>query len=412
MRGFNKLSAISIGRLSQPTPRANGKQRNRLINDGAGLYLQLSSTGSRTWLFRYRFGTKARAAGLGPLHTVSLAEARIKARKYRNLLLDGVDPIAAKQAQRTGELLAAAKTMTFRECAEAYSTAHRTGWKSAKHAAQWSATLTAYAHPVIGELPVAAVDVTLVMKVLEPIWQTRTNTASRVRGRIEAVLDWARSRGYRSGENPARWKGHLEYQLAARDKVRRVEHYAALAYAEMPTFMADLRAQESVAARALEFTILCAARSGEVLGAHGSELDLNARTWTIPATRMKSAREHRIPLSEAALTILEKSTTSSSMSRIFPVSERAMRDLLGKLCPGVTVHGFRSTFRSWAIEQTNTPTEVAEMALAHTVGSAVERAYQRSDLFDKRRQLAEAWAQFCAGDHEGNVIELRTTVAG
>jgi integrase len=392
-RGMRKLAAVSLNRL--PTG---------MHGDGGNLWLQVTETGARTWLFRFRHAGKARAMGLGPLHTISLAEARDKARECRQLLLSGLDPIETRNAKRLGERLAAAKSMTFQECAEAYIAAHQAGWRNAKHAAQWPATLAAYVYPVIGALPVQAVDVTLVMKALEPIWTVKPETAGRVRGRIEVVLDWATTRGYRSGENPARWRGHLENLLPAKRKVRRVEHLAALHYAEISAFMAELRAQESVAARALEFAILTAARTGEVTGARWSEIDVEGRLWTIPAERMKAGREHRVPLSEAARAIL--AGLERKGSRIFPISADTMLDLLSKMRPGVTVHGFRSTFRTWAIEQTSTPREVAEMALAHAVGTAVEQAYQRSDLFEKRRQLAEAWARFCAGGR-GKVIELR-----
>lgn len=405
-RELGKLAAVSLNRLPQPPPRADGGQQSKLIGDGAGLWLQITSTNSRTWVFRYRFAGKARTAGLGPLHTISLAEARIKARAYRQLLLEGVDPIEARKAKRAGELLAAAKTMTFRECAEAYIAAHQAGWRNARHAAQWPATLEAYVYPTMGALPVQAVDVGLIMRALEPIWNAKSETASRVRGRIEIVLNWATARGYRSGDNPARWKGRLEYQLPAKRKVRRVEHHAALPYAEMPAFMSALRVQDNPTARALEFAILTAARTGEVTGAPWHEIDAEGHLWTIPAARMKTGKEHRVPLSGAAQGIL--AGLERKGNRIFPIPPTAMRDLLCKMHPGVTVHGMRASFRSWAIEQTNTPTEVAEMALAHTVGSAVERAYQRSDLFEKRRELAEAWATWCAGGR-GEVIELRAT---
>jgi integrase len=260
-------------------------------------------------------------------------------------------------------------------------------------------------YPILGDLPVQAVDVTLVMKAIEPIWQPKPETASRVRGRLESVLDWATARGYRSGENPARWRGHLENLLPQKSKVRRVEHHAALPYVEISAFMAELRAQEGVAAQALEFLTLTAARTSEVLGARWGEIDLKEKTWIIPAVRMKAGREHRVPLSKSTLRLLgSKGRTEGH--QIFPIQARAMWDLLNKLRPGLTVHGFRSSFSDWCAEQTNFPHEVWEMALAHAVGSKVEAAYRRGDLFEKRRQLAEAWANFCNG-REDNVIELR-----
>jgi integrase len=397
-REIGKLTAVQLNRLPAG-----------MHGDGGNLWLQVTPSGARTWVFRFRHAGKARAMGLGPLHTVSLAEARAKARAMRQLLLDGLDPINTRNAKRAGELVAAAKMLTFQDCAERYIEAHQAGWRNTKHAAQWPATLAAYVYPAIGALPVQAIDVTLVMQALEPIWNSKPETASRVRGRIENILDWATARGYRSGENSARWRGHLENLLPQKRKVRRVEHHAALPYVEMGAFMAELREQEGVAARALEFTILTAARTGEVIGARWSEIAADGRLWSIPAARMKAQREHRVPLSAAAQAIL--AGLERHGSRIFPISERTMRDLLGKLRPGITTHGFRSTFADWCTEQTNTPTEVREMALAHAVGNQVEAAYRRSDLTEKRRGLAEAWAAWCAGDR-GNVVELRPTAAG
>jgi integrase len=399
-REIGKLVAIQLNRL--PTG---------MHGDGGNLWLQVTETGARTWLFRFRHADKARAMGLGPLHTVNLAEARIKARACRQLLLDGLDPIETRNAKRMGERLTAAKTMSFQQCAEAYIASQRAGWRNAKHATEWPSSLATYVYPVIGALPVQTVDVTLVMKALEPIWTEKTVTASRVRGRIEAVLDWAKSRGYRSGENPARWKGHLENLLAKSSKVRHVKHHPALPYAELAAFMAALRERSGTTARALEFLILTASRTNEVIGATWSEIDADARLWTIPAARMKAQREHRVPLPEAALAILaglEPARVPAAGSRVFQVDGRRVLELVNRLRHGVTVHGFRSTFADWCTEQTNAPSEVREMALAHAVGSKVEAAYRRTDLFEKRRQLAEAWAHFCAGGDGGKVIELRT----
>jgi integrase len=411
MRIIGKLTAIQVTRLPPPAPRANGAQRNRLVGDGAGLWLQITSTNVRTWVYRYRLNGRARAHGLGALHTVSLQEARIRARACRLLVLDGLDPIEVRKAKLAGERIAAAKMMTFEQAASAYIASHRAGWRSRKHTAEWSSSLAAYVHPVIGSLPVQAVDVTLVMRALEPIWTSKPETAGRVRGRIEAILDYATARGYRTDENPARWKGHLENLLPAKRAVRRVEHHPALAYVEMPAFISQLRQTEGVAPRALEFAILTAARTGEVLGARWDEFDLTARLWTLPAVRTKSGREHRVPLSEPALALLkglERSTGAKASSRLFPIGSRGLLNVLRRMHPNATPHGFRSTFADWCTEQTSFPTEVREMALAHAVGSKVEAAYRRSDLFEKRRQLAEAWARFCAGGDGGKVIELRT----
>jgi integrase len=379
--------------------------------DGGNLWLQVTETGARTWLFRFRHAGKARAMGLGPLHTVSLAEARTKARECRRSLLEGIDPLEARRAARAEERLAAATALTFRECAERYIATHRAGWKNPKHAAQWVATLATYVYPVFGTLPVEAVDVGLVMRAIEPIWAAKPETAGRVRGRIEAVIDWATARGYRTGENPARWKGHLENLLPRRAKVAAVKHHAALPYAALPNFMAELRAREGVAARALEFAILTAGRTGEVLGAKWSEIDLEGRLWVVPAGRMKAEREWRVPLSEPAAAIL-RGLPRGRGDQVFGLSNMALLMLLRRMGRSdLTVHGFRSTFSDWCAEQTNTPSEVREMALAHVVGDKVEAAYRRGDLFEKRRQLAEAWARFCDGG-PAQVIELRPAAAG
>jgi integrase len=339
-REIGKLAAVGLSRLS---PGWHG--------DGGGLYLQVTGSGSRTWVFRFMLHGRARWMGLGALHTISLAEARIKARECRRLLLDGLDPIEARQAKRAGERFAAATALTFRECAERYIEAHQAGWRSPKHAKEWPRSLATYAYPVFGALPVQAVDVGLVMKVLEPIWQTKTETAARLRGRIESVLDWATTRGYRKGENPARWRGHLENLLPKRSRVRRVAHHPALPYAELPAFMVELREQSGTAARALEFAILTAARTGEVLGARWDEIDADGRLWAIPAERMKGGREHRVPLSAPASAIL--ANLERKGNRVFGMGKAAMLEFLNRSHPECTVHGFRSTFSDWCTERTS-----------------------------------------------------------
>ena len=356
--------------------------------------------------------------GLGPVHTISLAEAREKARECRKARLDGKDPIEGRRGERMQERLAAAKAMTFTNCAEAYIAAHRAGWKNPKHAAQWPSTMQTYVYPVVGDLPVQAVDTGLIMKALEPIWTIKPETAGRVRGRIESVLDWATARGYRTGENPARWKGHLENLLPARSKVAKVKHHAALPYPEIADFIVELRRQEGIAARALEFTILTVARTGEAIGARWAEIDEEAHLWTIPAERMKAEREHRVPLSDAALAIL--STLPRRGEFVFagdqagrPISNMAMTMLARRMGrSALTVHGFRSSFSDWCAEQTNFPSEVREMALAHAVGDKVEAAYRRGDLFDKRRELAQAWARFCdRPPADDRVVPIRRATA-
>jgi len=317
--------------------------------------------------------------------------------------LDGVDPIEARRAHRDQKRLEAAKAMTFEACAIAYTEAHNAGWRNAKHRDQWRNTLTSYACPVFGSLPVQSIDVGLVMKTLEPIWHTKPETASRLRGRIEAILDWATVRSYRTGENPARWRGHLDKLLPARSKVQKVKHHPALPYNEMADFIAALRNQEGIAARALEFLILTAARTGEVIGAPWDEVDLDGKLWAVAGTRMKAGREHRVPLSAAAMVVLEQMKEIRESDFVFsggkkgkPLSNMAMLAVLKRMERGdLTAHGFRSTFRDWAAECTNFPREVVEMALAHTIESKVEAAYRRGDLFQKRRQLMEAWARFC-----------------
>ena len=300
-----------------------------------------------------------------------------------------------------------ARALTFEQCATAYIEAHRDGWKNLKHASQWQNTLKQYAYPVFGPLPVRSIDTGLVLKVIEPIWKTKTETASRVRGRIENILDWATVRGYRQGENPARWRGHLDKTLPKRSKVQKVNHHPAMPYESIGPFMKALRSRSDLSASALEFIILTAARTGEVLGAIWSEFDLNNGIWTIPAERMKADAEHRVPLSDAALSIVMQLTRIEGNDFIFPggkpgrpLSNMACLKLLERMGNNdITVHGFRSTFRDWAAEQTAFPREVAERALAHTLSDKTEAAYQRRDLFDKRRQLMAAWSEFVGAKH-------------
>lgn len=392
-------------------------RRPGLFGDGGGLYLRVTSTGGKFWVYRYMLAGRRRDMGLGAVELFPLAEARRRAIDARRLCADRIDPIEARQRTRQAGAAASAKALTFQACAERYIEANKAGWSSAKHADQWPKTLGAYVYPVFGDLPVQAVDVGLVLKAIEPIWTEKPETATRVRGRIEAVIDWATARGYRQGENPARWRGHLENLLPKKSKVRRIEHHAALPYADIGAFMVELRQQEGVAALALEFAILTAARSGEVIGAQWAEINMAERLWTVPRERMKAGREHRVPLSDAAMAIVEKMAAIRTSDFVFP-GQRSGQAIgvvglfykLGQMGRrGLTVHGFRSTFRDWAAERTAFPAEVAEMALAHAVGDKVEAAYRRGDLFDKRRQLAEAWAKFCtAPPSTGRVISIRT----
>src|SRR5215467_3730571 len=392
-RKSNRLSAVEV----------KGINRKGMYHDGGGLYLQVSAGGAKSWIYRFMLDGRAREMGLGPVNIISLAEARKRAAECRKMRLDGIDPIEARRAQRGQRKFEAARTITFDKCAAAYIEAHMAGWKNGKHGEQWRSSLRNYASPVFGSSPVQAIDLALVMKALEPIWRTKSETASRLRGRIEAVLDWASVRGYRKGENPARWRGHLDKLLPARSKKQKVEHYPALPYDEVGDFVALLRAEDGIAARALEFLILTAARTGEVIGAQWDEIDLQIRVWVVPEARMKAGREHRVPLSSAALTILERMNAIREGDFVFPggkkgkpLSNMAMLAVLKRMGRrDLSAHGFRSTFRDWAAERTNFPRGVVEMALAHTIESKVEAAYRRGDLFRKRRQLMDAWARFC-----------------
>jgi integrase len=399
-RETNKLTALRVGRAKKPGH----------YGDGGGLYLQVAASGAKSWVFRFRDGGKLREMGLGATHTTSLAEARDAASACRKARRDGIDPIEARKASRLQAKLDEAKAMTFKACAEAYIEAHRAGWRNPKHAAQWPSTLMSYVYPILGGLPVQAIDTALVIKAVEPLWTSKTETASRVRGRIESVLDWATARGYRRGENPARWRGHLENLLPKKSKVARVEHHAALPYSEVGAFMVELGRQEGIAAAALEFLILTAARTGEVIGAQWDEVDMVQRVWTVPAERMKGGREHRVPLSAPALAIVEKMAAIRQSDFLFPggkanrpLSSMAFLMMLRRMGRvDLTAHGFRSTFSDWCAERTAFPTEVREMALSHAIDNKVEAAYRRGDLFEKRRQLAEAWAKFCAAPVTGD----------
>jgi integrase len=408
-----------IGRLT--TLKVGKTKRPGMYADGGGLYLRVTKDGTKNWVYRFMLNGRPRWMGFGPLALYGLQEVRGKALDARRLRHEGIDPIEARRTARLRQRLEAAQAMTFKQCAESYIAGYRAGWRNPKHAAQWEATLATYAEPVVGGLSVQAIDTALVLKVLEPIWTTKPETASRVRGRIESVLDWAKARGYRTGENPARWRGHLDKLLPARSEVRRVAHHAALPYAELPKFLASLREQEGVAARALEFAILTAARTGEVIGARWKEMDLLDKTWRLAAARMKAGKEHRVPLSARAFLILDEMMPLRQADDGFvfpggkagrPLSNMAFLMLLRRMGRSeLTAHGFRSSFRDWAAERSNFPNEVVEMALAHAVGNKVEAAYRRGDLFDRRSRLMAAWATFCAAPEKkarSNVALLRS----
>lgn len=403
-RQIGKLTALQVTKFSKPG----------LYGDGGGLTLQVTKTGAKSWLFRFMRDGKPYGMGLGATHTVSLTEARQKALEARKLLADGINPLAAKKESRIAAALESAKMITFDKCAEAYIAAHRAGWKNVKHADQWANTLATYASPVFGHLPVAAIDTGLVIKCLAPIWESKTETATRLRGRIESVLGWATSSGYRTGENPARWKGHLANLLATINKTSRTKHHPSLPWQALREFVIALKAREGVSARAVEFVILTACRSGEVRGARWSEFDMDGRVWTIPAERMKALREHQVPLSDAALTLLASMPHENELvfpgTKGQPLSDMSMTAVIRRMNGDdkpiwvdqngetVTVHGFRSTFRMWAAETTAYPREVAEHALAHQLPDAVERAYQRGTQFRKRAELMDEWAAYCTSE--------------
>ncbi|MEO6093930.1 MAG: integrase arm-type DNA-binding domain-containing protein [Novosphingobium sp.] len=387
--------------------------------DGGGLHLLVKESGARSWVYRFMLNGNSRDVGLGPAgaNGITLAAARDAASALRLKVKAGTDPLAQRHREAAEALAAtqAAKVagITFKAVAEAYIATNEGSWRNDKHRQQWRNTLASYVYPVIGDLPVAEVDTAHVLQILEPIWTDKAETASRVRGRMETILDAAKARGYRAGENPARWRGHIAQILPARSRLTR-GHHKALPYGTLPAFMVALRERVAVAALALEFTILTAARSGEVLGATWAEVDLEKSVWTVPASRMKAAKEHRVPLSPRAVAIVESLKPLGS-KWLFPgkkenmLSGMAMAMLLRRMKVDATPHGFRSAFRDWAAECTGYAHEVAEMALAHTIENKVERAYRRGDLFDKRRRLMDDWATYCGSDGAAgaNVTPIR-----
>ncbi len=394
--------------------------------DGGGLMLAVQTSGAATWVMRYSFGGKRRDMGLGPARgtdAVSLADARQLASAARTQVRDHIDPIEARKVSRAAKSpteVDAPEVITFAKAAEAYLLAHEPGWRNAKHRAQWRMTLTNYAGPTLGTLPVEAIATPDVLAVLKPLWLTTPETATRLRGRIESVLDFSAVNGWRDAANPARWRGHLDKLLPARAKVRAVKHHAALPWQQVPAFIAELRRRESIAARALELLVLTAARSGEILGGRWGEVDLDGAIWTVPAARMKAKREHRVALSTPALNLLRSMlplrSDGSGRSLVFPgqdtgrpLSVMAMAMVLRRMNRAdVTAHGFRSSFRDWAGETTAHPREVVEAALAHRTGDKVEQAYARGDLFTKRRKLMGDWATFCCqAELVAEIIPLR-----
>ncbi|MFO1314052.1 MAG: integrase arm-type DNA-binding domain-containing protein [Burkholderiales bacterium] len=411
----------------------------------AGLGLNVTASGARSWVLRYQVSGRRRDLGLGAYPDVTVAQAREAARAARASLRGGVDPIDAGRAARSRLAAAQASAVTFAEAAKRYIDAHESEWRNVKHAQQWRNTLETYAYPKIGRLFVSDVGRDHVLQVLEPIWRDKTETATRLRGRIECVLDWATVRGYREGDNPARWKGHLDTLLPAPGKIAKKEHHTALPYAQLPAFMRRLREHVGVGARALEFAVLTAVRSGEVRGAKWEEFDLETGVWTVPAERMKAGREHRVPLSSQALALIVAQRELAFCAHVFPspvrgsvpvrgggaeggsadspvrqasvvgsseshegrpaplfgyggmpLSDMTLSAVLKRMGVNAVPHGFRSTFRDWAAERTDYQREVAEMALAHAIGNKVEAAYRRGDLFAKRKQLMQDWADYAS----------------
>lgn len=406
-----ELSPLEVRRLTKPGMHA--------VGGVAGLYLQVLPSGSRSWILRASIGGKRRDIGLGGFSTVTLAQAREKAREDRDKIARGIDPVAERTAARSALTARQSAETTFDECARQFIEAKSAEWRNSKHVQQWQNTLDAYASPVIGSLHVGDIELSHIVKILTPIWTKKTETASRLRGRIESVLDWATVRGLRKGDNPARWRGHLDKLLPKPSKVKKVEHHTALAIDELGAFMKKLQAREGMSARALEFLILTAARSGEVRGATWNEIDLDAGIWTVPAERMKAGREHRVPLCRRTVDLLNELPRIDASPLVFPaprggeLSDMSLVAVMRRMKSDAVPHGFRSTFRDWAAERTNYPREVAEIALAHTIESKVEAAYRRGDLFGKRRRMMEEWARFCATESQsGAVVPLNANAQG
>lgn len=389
-----QLSALEVSRLKTPG----------FVSVGGvpGLSLQISATGARSWILRVKVGSKRRDMGLGAYPAVTLAQAHQKAREAREAIEQGHDPILTRERAQSQLRAAQASAITFKQAAAKFIEAKAPEWRNPKHRAQWGATLETYAHPIIGNLDVKDVADVHILQILEPIWATKTETATRVRGRIENVLDWATAKKYRVGENPARWRGHLDKILPAPKKTTAVVHHPAIPVDDAPAFFAALQKRNGTAARALEFLTLTAACSGEVRGAVWSEFDLNKGLWTIPATRMKANKEHRVPLTESMMGILRQQPHLEDSDLVFAsprgkrLSDMAITQVMRRMELTAVPHGLRSTFRDWVAEKTSFPRDLAEKALAHTLTNAVEAAYQRGDALEKRRRMMDAWAKFVA----------------
>ena len=423
-----KLTALRVEKIKNPG----------YYGDGKGLWLRVKTTGAKSWMYRFMLQGKQREMGLGPYPEISLADARQLAADAREQTKRGTDPIEARHQaeadQQAQALLATARLMTFDQCTKAFISGKKAGWKNAKHAQQWENTLTTYASPLIGALPVESIDLALVRKVLDPIWREKTETASRVRSRIEAVLNWATVSKYRTGDNPARWRGNLEHLLPKPKDVSKPENQPALPYRQLGAFMAHLRQQTGIGAKPLELAILANARAGEVCGATWSEIDLDNRCWHIPAARMKADKDHHIPLSDAAVRLLLSIPRIEGIDYVFPgikkgktISDSTMNKLIRQMHDNevkagragyidvkqgrvVVTHGFRSTFRDWAGETTAYAREVIEHAMAHQLKDKAEAAYARGSMFEKRRRLMADWSAFCDVEQRtAEVVPIRKT---
>lgn len=406
-RKAEELGALAVSRLTEPGLH--------FVGGVAGLAIRIEATGARAWILRYMIAGKRRDMGLGGFPDMTLAGARELAREARLKMKNGQDPIEEARKARSELRASRAKNVTFKTCAGDYIEAHSPSWSNAKHRAQWSATLETYVYPHFGELLVRDVELPHILAALKPIWNTKTETATRVRGRIESVLDWATTQEYRSGPNPARWKGHLSHMLAAPQRIAQIEHHRALGIDAVGAFLSTLRAVPELSARALEFGILTAARPGETRGAVWDEIDLKAGVWVIPAERMKMKKEHRVPLPAQVIKLLEALPRFTDTNLLFPsprgkmMSDMTLTALMRRLGADAVPHGFRSTFRDWAAERTAYPGDMAELALAHKIGNEVEAAYRRGDMFEKRRRMMADWAEFCdkAAPTAGQVVPLR-----
>ena len=390
-----ELPPLSINRLKEPGLWA--------VGGVAGLYLHVNARGARSWILRVVVGDKRRDMGLGGYPDIGVADARQKAREARLKIEQGVDPILLRKQAKSELMALQATDKTFEQAAGEYIKIHAESWSNDKHRKQWERTLTAYAFPVVGKLSLRHIRQEHILKILEPIWTTKTETATRVRGRIESILDWAKVKGLRSGENPAAWKGHLDHMLPAPTRLKNVEHLAAVPVRDMPGFMVKLREAAGTAAQALEFLILTAARSGEVRGITWQEVSLEDALWVVPAERMKMKKEHRVPLSDRALSILKSQPRIDENPLVFPalrgsqMSDATMSAVLKRMGIDATVHGFRSSFRDWCGDYTNYPRDLAEQCLAHGADDPVEAAYRRGDALERRREIMNEWSKFVAG---------------